>query len=608
MVANDSGTNGNYHTGTKPVTSSGSAKTLKRPNTDTSRKEGDPIHLPPGVSSETFQDFIRKATTSCGEENVTVISSTDQLDQSLYTDPSKVHDMFHITTGKDYFVASASIAPRNVGEVQAIVRLANEYEIPLWPFSIGRNLGYGGSGPRVPGSIGLDIGRNMNKVLKVDVEGAYALVEPGVTYNDMYKYMQDNNLTDKLWLDVPDLGGGSLLGNAMDRGVGYTPYGDHFMMHSGMEIVLPDGNLIRTGMGAMPNPKADPNAAPYDQEPNECWQLFNYGYGPYLDGAFSQSNFGIVTKMGFWLMPNPGGYQSYLITIPKDTDLHQAVEIMRPLRVAGVIQNVPTLRHLVLDAAIMGTKASYTSKTTPLTDADLDAIAAQHNLGRWNFYGAVFGPEPIRNALYAVIKQSFSAIPGAKFYTPEEMPDNVILQTRHYTLQGVPSLIELKWLDWLKPGCAHLGFSPIAPVSGDIAMQQYELCRRRCEEAGFDFIGNFVIGVREMHHIVEIVFDSTDAEQCERAHWVISTLVEECRQRGWGEYRTHLALMDQIADTYDWNGRALWNTHEKIKDALDPKGILAPGKQGVWPSSYDRKAWEIPRPRPAGLPFVGRKP
>lgn len=69
------------------------------------------------------------------------------------------------------------------------------------------------------------MGRNMNKVLKVDVEGAYALVEPGVTYNDMYKYMQDNNLTDKLWLDVPDLGGGSLLGNAMDRGVGYTPYG-----------------------------------------------------------------------------------------------------------------------------------------------------------------------------------------------------------------------------------------------------------------------------------------------------------------------------------------------------------------------------------------------
>jgi len=36
-----------------------------------------------------------------------------------------------------------------------------------------------------------------------------------------------------LWVDVPDLGGGSVLGNTLDRGVGYTPYGDHFGMHCG---------------------------------------------------------------------------------------------------------------------------------------------------------------------------------------------------------------------------------------------------------------------------------------------------------------------------------------------------------------------------------------
>lgn len=32
-------------------------------------------------------------------------------------------------------------------------------------------------------------------------------------------------------------------------------------------------------------------------------------------------------------MPNPGGYQSYLMTFPREEDLHQAVEIIRPLRV-----------------------------------------------------------------------------------------------------------------------------------------------------------------------------------------------------------------------------------------------------------------------------------
>ena len=52
-------------------------------------------------------------------------------------------------------------------------------------------------------------------------------------------------------------------------------------------------------------------------------------------------------------MANPGGYQSYLITIPRDEDLHQAIEIIRPLRVGMVLQNVPTLRHILLDAAVM---------------------------------------------------------------------------------------------------------------------------------------------------------------------------------------------------------------------------------------------------------------
>jgi hypothetical protein len=57
--------------------------------------------------------------------------------------------------------------------------------------------------------------------------------------------------------------------------------------------------------------------------------------------------------MGIWLMVNPGGYQSYLITFPRDDDLHQITEIIRPLRVGMVLQNVPTLRHILLDAAVM---------------------------------------------------------------------------------------------------------------------------------------------------------------------------------------------------------------------------------------------------------------
>jgi FAD/FMN-containing dehydrogenase len=65
----------------------------------------------------------------------------------------------------------------------------------------------------------------MNKILEVNTEDAYALVEPGVTFFDLHNYLVKNNLREKVWLDVPDVGGGSIIGNAVERGVGYTPYG-----------------------------------------------------------------------------------------------------------------------------------------------------------------------------------------------------------------------------------------------------------------------------------------------------------------------------------------------------------------------------------------------
>jgi hypothetical protein len=141
---------------------------------------------------------------------------------------------------------------------------------------------------------------------------------------------------------------------------------------------------------------------------------------------------------------------------------------------------------------------------------------------------------------------------------------------------------------------AHLFFSPIAKVSGPDADLQYALTKRRCYEFGFDFIGTFIIGMREMHHIVCLVFNRKDPDSKRRAHQLIKTLIDDAAKEGWGEYRTHLALMDQIANTYNFNDNAQMKLTETIKNALDPKGILAPGKNGIWPKSYDKKAWAVP--------------
>ena len=112
------------------------------------------------------------------------------------------------------------------------MKIANELHVPLYPISTGRNFGYGGAAPALSGSVVLDLKR-MNKILEVDERNAYALVEPGVSYFDLYRHMQERKL--KVWIDCPDPGWGSVIGNALDHGVGYTmnPYRDHWDGHCG---------------------------------------------------------------------------------------------------------------------------------------------------------------------------------------------------------------------------------------------------------------------------------------------------------------------------------------------------------------------------------------
>ncbi|HET9359280.1 MAG TPA: FAD-linked oxidase C-terminal domain-containing protein, partial [Gemmatimonadales bacterium] len=65
-------------------------------------------------------------------------------------------------------------------------------------------------------------------------------------------------------------------------------------------------------------------------------------------------------------------------------------------------------------------------------------------------------------------------------------------------------------------------------------------------------------------------------------------LVEVAAENGWGEYRTHTAFMDECARAYAFNDNALLRLQERIKDAVDPKGILSAGRYGIWPRHLRR--------------------
>jgi hypothetical protein len=82
-------------------------------------------------------------------------------------------------------------------------------------------------------------------------------------------------------------------------------------------------------------------------------------------------------------MPNPGGYKPFLITVPRKADLHELVERIRPLRISMVIQNAPTIRHVMLDAACVKSKAEWLNgeEDRLLTEEDELRIADELGVG-----------------------------------------------------------------------------------------------------------------------------------------------------------------------------------------------------------------------------------
>ena len=147
----------------------------------------------------------------------------------------------------------------------------------------------------------------------------------------------------------------------------------------------------------------------------------------------------------------------------------------------------------------------------------------------------------------------------------------------------------LSIVNWRGGRGGHLTFSPISPLRGADAVKQYRATRQRYEEYGFDYSGGFTAGERYLNHISMVIYDRNDEAMLQRARELFRTLIRDAAASGYGEYRTHVNFYDDVANTYNFNGNALTQLNERVKDALDPHGILAPGKSGIWPQHL-RKA------------------
>ncbi|MEL1249099.1 FAD-binding oxidoreductase [Aurantiacibacter gilvus] len=468
------------------------------------------------------------------------------------------------------YAPRGAVAPASVEEVQAVVRVAGELGVPLWPVSRGKNFGYGGAAPRTGEVVMLDLIR-MNRILEVNVDMGYVVVEPGVGFDDLYHYLVDNDIP--LWMSAPAHTWGSVMGNALERGVGYTPYGEHASKVCGLEIITGTGELLRTGMGAL--------------EGSQTWQAFPYGFGPSWDAAFMQSNFGIATKMGLWLMPEPEHTINLAMSMERIEDLLPAVDALRPLKLDGTVQANPSFGNIIRSLAVRGPRSTFYSGTGAMPPEALERARQQAGTGHWNFSVRLFGDKQVNLINAEKVKAAFAAAVPYEFEASEWNRGEELRGSGHPT----PSLGALGVVDWLGGPGGHLTFSPVSVFSGEEAWRQYTTVRAMYEDAGFDYYGGFTAGQRYLNHISMIVFNRDDEEMTGRANRLFSNLIETAARNGWGEYRTHTLFYDEVARSYDYNNGALRRWNEAVKDAVDPHGIIAPGKMGIWPRAY-REAGE----------------
>lgn len=508
--------------------------------------------LPSGVSESTLRAAMRQFAASVGAENVFF----EDLDREAYADKFSIDERLHRPAG--------AIAPLTVEEIQAIVRIASEHRIPLWPISRGKNLGYGGSAPELTGSVILDLSRM--KKIEVDEANGTVLLEPGVGFYDLYDFLTEKGI--KLWVSVAANSWGSVAGNALDRGVGYTSYGDNTSKICGMEVVLADGDVVRTGMGALTG--------------SSTWQLYRYGFGPAWDQLFCQSNFGIVTKVGMWLMPAPESVLGLDVEFDRPEDLGPLIDTLGPLRREGLFQQNPTIGNWLRAAAILTTRSQWTNKPGALDDDVIAAIRKKFGMGWWGVGLRVYGRTAITRESMAIIDRAVTALGPMTVKRTSWTTGDPIEQS---PVMGVPSTFPLQSANWHGGRGGHVGFSPVLPQSGKLAMEQFKRTYARYREFGMDYQASFAFGERHLINVNTVLLNKEDGAMMKRVDPFLRTLIADAKAHQYGEYRTHLDYMDAVADTYDFNNHAIRRLNERVKNALDPRGIVAPGKSGIWPAT-----------------------
>lgn len=204
----------------------------------------------------------------------------------VITRPAQLHEYHDDLTELDGQDPAAVVFVTTTEEVQALVKVTRELGSSITPRVANTNIG--GLAIAAKGGIIADFTK-MNRIVEVDVDSMYAVIEPGVTQAQLKQHLAEHELPLTLGYSLAppyvSVLANCLLGGLTNRSLKYGAMGDWI---SGLEVVLADGSKLRTGSWAVEG------VPPFGKVPL-----------PDLTGLFTGfvGTTGIVTKLVLQLWP-----------------------------------------------------------------------------------------------------------------------------------------------------------------------------------------------------------------------------------------------------------------------------------------------------------------
>ncbi|GGZ18694.1 FAD-binding oxidoreductase [Streptomyces nitrosporeus] len=438
----------------------------------------------------------------------------------------------------------AVVRPFHAAQVPALVRaFACDETPPLHAVSTGRNWGLGSREAAGHDAVRIELD-DLDRIRDLDTEQGWAVVEPGVTQQHLSRALDG---TRRMLNVTASSGHSSVLGNALDRGVGLRRQRTEDLV--GLEVVLPDGEQVRVGWW----PRGEARTAPNP-----------YGLGPSLLHLFTQSNYGIVTAGVVRLLPRPETQRVLRLGFGRD-DLSAVVDELRRWHAQGLVHGVLKIYDT-------------TSATSYGTDTGRGGFLAHVSLG---------GTTAVVDALTEVAVEAalesglFSDVARSDKEPPAD--DDVVSRVVEHGYSGsvvhheemLRSAVGRHAARVDDEGGGWLFFLPLVPFTGEHVTAALRLLDE--VHAATDVRPGATVNALDpdvIDLVVSIRFARTDDETA-RAHDALDRLYESFTAAGYLPYRLdvdHGGWTDRLVDP---SALALGR---RLRQVIDPHHVIAPGR------------------------------